>query len=144
MRQWLKERIKRYMVLPIIYGTLSRFLSALTLALLWNRFVNTAGLVPVSHAFTVLGLGFFALAWFNYLRLDGINLPLVKWLPLSQKKRSLGAFSDMSDYLDEEIVSLDELAQEERDACNLLVNTVCGVIFLLLPFAQLVLAAARA
>ncbi|MGI6163950.1 MAG: hypothetical protein ACOYEQ_08515 [Bacillota bacterium] len=55
----------------------------------------------------------------------------MKLLPLTTKKRS-HAFSDISDYLDEEVVSFDELAEEERHTCCLLANIICGAIFLLL------------
>lgn len=130
VRRWLRKHLKRYMIRPIIYKAFSRFLPALTLALLWDRFVNTANLVSPSYAYTILGLIFFALAWISYLRLDGIRLPVAKLLPLGTKKRSFGAFSDIPDYLDQEVVSFDELAEEERDTCSLLANMICGTAFL--------------
>jgi len=131
VKQWLKEHFKQHMIRPTIYKALSYFLAALALVLLWNRLVNTAGLLTMSYAYTIIGLFFLALAWLNYLRLDGIKLPLMKLLPLTTKKRS-HAFSDISDYLDEEVVSFDELAEEERNACCLFANIICGAIFLLL------------
>ncbi|MGI6643440.1 MAG: hypothetical protein ACOX3V_05535 [Bacillota bacterium] len=82
MTKWLQQRFKGHMVRPIFYRILARSLWALTIAQLWNRFVDTRGLVPLSHAFTVIGMGFLALAWFNYLHLDGIAIFLL--LPVAQ------------------------------------------------------------
>lgn len=120
------------MVSLIIYKTFSRFLCALTLALLWNRAVNTLGLRSIRFAYGVFGLCFFALAWVNYLRLDGINIPPVNWLPFSTRKRSFGSFCDIPDHLDEEVASFDGLADGERHICYLLANVICGIAFLFL------------
>ncbi len=85
----------------------------------------------MSYAYTIIGLFFLALAWLNYLRPDGIKLPLMKAAP-EHKDATPGAFTDISDYLDKEVVSFDELAEEERNACCLFANIICGAIFLLL------------
>ena len=55
---------------------------------------------------------------------DGIA-PLMKLLPLSTKTRPRGAFTDISDYLDKEVVSFDELAEEERNAAPSGVSCFC-------------------
>lgn len=117
MKQWLKKHFKQHMIRPAIYKTLSYFLSALALVLFWNRLVNAAALLPLSYAYTIIGLFFFALAWLNYLRLDGVKLPVMTWLPLSTRKRPRGAFSDISDYLDEEVVSV--YRQSNKEAVRL-------------------------
>lgn len=131
MKQWLQKHFQRYMIRPTIYKTLSYFLTALVFTLLWNRFVNTAVLLPMSYAYTIIGLFFLAAAWINYLRLDGIKLPLLRLIPGSKKKPP-GGLSDISDYIDEEVVSFDELAAAERNACCLLANITCGAIYLVL------------
>ncbi len=131
MKQWLKKHFKQHMIRPTFYKAFSYFLFALTLALFWNRFVNTAGRLHMSHAYTIMGLLFFALAWLNYLRLDGIKLPFMKRQPLRPKKRP-HVFSDISDYLGEEVVSFDELVEEERDTCCLVASIICGIIFFFL------------
>jgi hypothetical protein len=133
LTKWLRKNLKRYMFRPIIYKILAYFPTALVFVLLWNRFVNTAMYFPMSYAFTIVGLFFLALAWFNFLRLDGIKLPLRQLFSIARPpKRSLGALNDMSDYLDEEVISFAELTVEERETCRLLANTTCGVTFLVL------------
>lgn len=133
MARWLKGHLRRYMIGPIVRKAFSRFLYALTLALLWNRFVNT-GLVTIDYAYTILGVLFLAIAWFDYLRLDGINVPLMNLIPFNTKKRSSGAFGDMTDHLDEGGPSFDDLTQVDRDTCSLIANVSCGAIFLVLSF----------
>ena len=128
MARWLKGHLRRYMIGPIVQKTFSRFLYALALALLWNRFVNTAGLRSIDHAYTVVGMFFFALAWVDYLRLDGIRFPLIDWFGQRTRKRSSGPF----DYVDEEVVTYEGLAQEDRGVCSLLAHVICGIVFLLL------------
>ena len=70
-----KPRLERYMIRPVIYKTSSRFLCALTAALLWNEFVNTGGLWPKSRAFVFFGVLFAAAGWLAYLRVDGARIP---------------------------------------------------------------------
>lgn len=132
MKRWLQEHFQRYMIRPTIYKALSYFLVALVFALVWDRFVNTGGLLPMSYAYTVLGLFFLAAAWLSYLRLDGIKVPLLKLMPMGRKKQPFASFKDMSDYVDIEIVSFEELAEEERNVCCLLANIICGGIYLTL------------
>lgn len=133
MKQWLKKHLKPYMIRPTVYKAFSYFLTALVVVLFWNRFVNKGGSSPMSHAYTILGMFFFAAAWFNYLRLDGIKISVMSLLPIgTPKKRASGPFSDMSDHIDTEVVSFQELGQEERDTCCLLANIICGVVFFFL------------
>ncbi len=54
MKQWLRRHFKQYMIRPTIYKVFSYFLTALTLALLWDRFANTAGLLSISYAYTIM------------------------------------------------------------------------------------------
>ena len=138
MKRWLTKHVRRPMVSPIISVALSRFLTALALALAWNRFFNARQLLKVQHAYTVAGAVFFSFVWVNYLRLDGVNIPRLGQR-LSHgltrvKKRTIPAYSDMLDYVDEEIVSFHDLSQEERDVSCLVANAACGVVFLALAF----------
>ncbi len=135
MKAWLKRHLKRRMMRPIAYKAVSRFLVALTVALLWERYVNTGGLLPMSHAFTILGVIFLGMAWFNYLFLDGVRLelPLISRLrSFRKKKRPSGAFWDVPELLDQEPVAFEELPEEERYKCLLATNVICGAVFLLL------------
>ncbi|NLW16425.1 MAG: hypothetical protein GX033_02030 [Firmicutes bacterium] len=125
MEKWLKP----YLIRPTVYKTFSYFLTALAFALFWHRFVNRAHLYAISHAFTIIGVCFFAMAWFNYLRLDGVRLPRWKWPVLRRKPLP---FADMADYMDEEVISFEELAEEERNRCCLAASIFCGIIFFIL------------
>lgn len=131
MKRWLQKYFQPYMIRPTVYKALSYFLAALVFVLFWNRFVNK-GLLPLSYAYTVLGLFFLAAAWLSYLRLDGIKVPLLKLVPMGRRKQPLSGFADMSDYVDTEIVSFEELAEEERDICCLAANIICGTVYLVL------------
>jgi len=124
--KWLRQHLQPYMIRPTVYKTFSYFLTALAFALLWDRFVNTAGLFAISYAFTTLGVFFLALAWFNYLRLDGMNLPQWTWPRIKRKPLP---FADMADFIDEEVVSLEELAEEERHVCRLAASLICAIVF---------------
>jgi hypothetical protein len=135
VRRYLRKHVKRRMIRPIVYMTCSRFLCAVTLALLWNRYLNAAGLVSIGYAYTIIGLLFLALAWFSYLRLDGIKMPFARWLPLQPIKQSSGPYGDIPDYLDEGFVSFAELPEEERNICSLCANVVLSAVFLLLSLA---------
>ena len=64
--------------------------SVLTVVLLWDRYVNK-GLLPVGRdGCFVAALFLFGLAWLNYLRLDGLEVPHLltgKNRPEKKKKR---------------------------------------------------------
>ena len=118
---------------PIIYKSFARFIYGLTVALLWDRFVNLSGFVTArGFAFPVIGAFFLMLAWFCYLRLDGVKVPrLFKDAP--KKKRSkIHSYGDIADYADQHIVSFEELNEEQRELCILMADLVCGVLFLLI------------
>lgn len=62
-----------YMIRPILYKCVTRAALAVTALLLWDRYVNTAGRFSLLRdGCVVAGILFFCLAWFSYLRLDGV------------------------------------------------------------------------
>lgn len=137
MKQWVKTYFASHMIRPVVYKTFTRFIYALTLALLWNRFVRDKTGFPShwTHTFVVPGMLFLAMAWSNYLWLDGIRPPIAIKGRLAQlqqvlKKRRSDAFSSISDYVDTELISFDELSEDERRACNLISNLTCALLFL--------------
>lgn len=133
MRKWLRDHVGPHLVRPIIYKILSYLPTALVLTIVWKRFIDRAGVFPVSYAYTVIGVVFLASAWFSYLRLDGINLSIMQLLPIgTPKKRSSGPLRDMSDHIDVEVVSFAELSEEERATCRLLASIICSIIFFVL------------
>lgn len=134
MRSRLQKHLHRYLIRPIAYKTLSYFLTALIFSIVWNRWLNRQRLHSMSYIFSILGVIFLALAWIDYLRLDGVRIPrLGSWRlqrKLDKKEQTAGSFKDISDYIDEEVVTFAELSTEERDLCCLLANLICGLSYL--------------
>lgn len=135
MKTWFKKHYQPYMLRPTVYKAFARFIYSLTASLLWDRFVNK-GYFPKSHAFLFFGVLFAVLAWICYLQLDGVKMPhLTDWmtssLPQHKPERSYG---DMSDYVDEAVVSFSELEEEEKTVCKLFADLACAAVFLLLSF----------
>lgn len=118
---------------PIIYKSFARFVYGLTIALIWNKLVNISGFVTArGFAFPIIGVFFLVLAWFCYLRLDGVNVPRI-FKDRSKKKRSkIYGYGDIVDYADQHIVSFEELNEDQRELCILIADLVCGVLFLLI------------
>ena len=135
MIKWFKSRFKPYMTRPTVYQTFTRFIYALLISLLWDRFVND-GLLSKTYVFLFFGALFAILAWVSYLHLDGVRMPhLTDWLTSSlPQKKPERAYGDMSDYFEEEVVSYSELESDEKYLCRLLANLVCAVLYILLSF----------
>ena len=78
------------MIRPTIYRAVTKCAVMLTVVLLWDRYVNK-GLLPVGRdGCFVAALILFGLAWLNYLRLDGLEVPHLltgKNRPEKKKKR---------------------------------------------------------
>lgn len=125
-------RFERYLIEPIIYKTFARFIIFLTLGLLWNRFVND--LFPATYVFGILAILFFILAWFAYLRMDGIKVPKLERKLLDHRKKPPIMYGDMSDYVDEDRDPFEELEENEKELCILIADILCGIIFLIISF----------
>lgn len=121
------------MIRPTIYRAVTKCAVALTVVLLWDRYVNK-GLLPVGRdGCFAAALLLFGLAWLNYLRLDGLEVPHLltgKNRPEKKKKRRR-LTGDIADFADEHIVPFDELSEEEQLACSMAANLASGVIFLI-------------
>lgn len=127
MKARFKKYRKRYLVRPIVYRTLVKFLCALCVTLVWDRFVNTSGLFSRAHMFACMCVLFAANAWFAFLRLDGVRLPR---LPRPRSKKRDRARGGVTDYVDDPVVSFDELEPDQRDFCSFVSALVCVLIFL--------------
>lgn len=131
MIEKIKDTFEPYMIRPIIYQSVTRISIGFTLALLWDRYINTAGLLSmVEHAFFVVGMFFLAFAWLQYLRLDGVTLHHLLEEKQIKKKPKRHATADIADFADEKIISFDELEPEEKTICLLFSNLICMVIFM--------------
>lgn len=123
--------MKDYMIRPVIYKCITRSALAVTALLLWDRTINAGGQLSLMRdgCFTA-GALFLCWGWFSYLRLDGVTLHhLLEERKKRKKKRPRGS-SDIVDFADEHIVSFDELSDQERAACSLCANLICGLLFL--------------
>lgn len=131
MKVCFRNRLKKEHLRPIVYKTFSRGVLAVTLILLWNRFINQSGLLSVRvHGFFFAGAVFLALAWISYLRLTGIKIP--KFPEWPKRNKHINSYGDIADYCDEHIISFDELEENDRHMCTLIANLNCGLAFLLI------------
>ena len=121
---------KTYMIRPVLYKCVTRAALAVTALLLWDRFINTAGrLSLLGDGCFAAGLLFFCMAWFSYLRLDGVRIHHM--LEERKKKKPVRkSYTDIVDFADEHIRSFEELTEEERGICMLASNLICGIIFI--------------
>jgi len=119
---------KPYMLRPIIYKLTPRLVTGAVLALLWDRFFNTQKLFSMAeHAFFVLGIIFFAAAWVNYLKLDGMK---IHHLNESRKKETKHKLKFPVDYSDDAPSPADSLDTHDDATAALISNLLAGVFFI--------------
>jgi len=128
-----KYKPKRFK--PVIYKLLRRFVTGLVFALLWDRFFNTQRHFSIAgHAFFVLGAIFFALAWVNYLKIDGVKIHY-----LNENKEKAGRTKPKTgfliDYAEEEPSSPDstdsDYDEDEEAKTSFVSNLLAGICFML-------------
>lgn len=127
---------KKYMFRPILYKTVTKLVIAIVLVLLWDRYINTFGLPAAEYGCFCIGGIIFLMAWFEYLRLDGMGISHLNDKKQKKKKKRHSS-SDMADFVDEQVVSYSELEPEERALCRLLSDLLCGGILLIPGFLGL-------
>ena len=133
MKKKLQTLWNRQLIRPIIHMSFTRVVLSLTIALLWNEFVNINAALPMrTFAFLFLGIFLLAMGWMAYLRLDGIKMPTFDKRLFEWRKKPKRSYGDMIDHVDEYVISFDDLEENEKDVCRLTANILCGVIFLLL------------
>lgn len=121
---------KKFMFRPTLYKTVTKLLICVTLVLLWDRFLNSAGFPVAQYGCFCVGGIVVLLAWFEYLRLDGM---VVHHLDenIRKKPKERHRSKDIADFVDEKIISYSELEPEERCMCRLLSDLVCGGLLLI-------------
>ena len=134
----LKNIFKAYMIRPLIYKVLTKSSIILVICLLWNKFVNTSNVRSLTEdAFFVIGLIWVLFAWFQYLKLDGYTFQYVFRGKQKEKKKHMQ--KDMVDFVDEEIVSFDELEDEQKVVVNMFSNLITGMIYVLISIVCILL-----
>ena len=130
MKQFLKI-YKPIMLRPIIYKLIVRLVIGLVLALLWNRYLNTQKLYSiVEYAFFVLGIVFFAVAWFNYLKLDGMKIHHLNENQKKEKKKK-HILKFPIDFSDDMPSPADSLDPRDDAIATLISNAAAGICFAL-------------
>ena len=101
------------MLRPIIYQAVTRFSVGLAAALLLDRFVNVnqSQYSAAEFSFLAVGIILLAAAWINYLKLDGLESPFVDF-KFRKKKKKKHFKQDIVDFVDEKIISFDELQED--------------------------------
>ena len=125
----------RYLIRPVIYQVFTRFLISLCAVLLWNHFINGSVMrVNPGYGYAFFAIFYGLMAWLAYLRLDGLSVPKFDRRLFRRRKTPERRFGDMIDYVDEPIVSFDDLEDSEKDLTLLISNLITTVIFAVLSF----------
>ncbi len=118
---------KAYMVRPILYQCVTRCAVALAAVLVWDRFVPSS-LLAVRDGCLAAAVILLMMAWFVYLKLDGMMVHhLLEDRRKKKKKSKRRVGGDIADYVDEHIVSFDELEEGEQTACRLAADLLGAV-----------------
>ena len=119
-----------YMVRPILYQCVTRCAVALAAVLVWDRFVPSS-LLAVRDGCLAAAVILLMMAWFVYLKLDGMMVHhLLEDRRKKKKKSKRRVGGDIADYVDEHIVSFDELEEGEQTACRLAADLLAAALFL--------------
>ncbi len=133
MRKPRRKLYRKYMVRPIVHMFFTRAILALAASLLWNEFINIeAALSMRTFAFLFFGVLFLVMGWMAYLRLDGVRAPSFDRRLFEWKRKPKRIRGDLIDFVDEDVVSFDDLEEDERDFCRLVADILCGIAFLIL------------
>ena len=129
------EKIKKlmapdYMLRPVIHRSYYKLLVLLLIALVWHRFLD-ANALGLGHVFSILGILMLILVWFNYLKLDGVRIGHLFMDRAGSKKGRKHHSKDMIDFVDEKVISYNELDSDERTVVGLLSDLVSGVVYLI-------------
>ena len=134
----IKNIFKEYMIRPLIYKVVTKSSIIFAICLIWDKFVNVSNFRSLTKdAFFVIGFIWMLFAWFQYLKLDGYTFQYI--FREKQKKKKKHVQKDMVDFVDEEVVSFDELEDEEKVVVNMLSNLATGLIFVLISIVCILL-----
>jgi len=136
----LRDIWKRYMLRPMLYRCVTKCAVALAAILLWDRFINiNEALSPVRDGGFVAAAALLGMAWASYLRLDGLKFHylLEERRKKKERKKKRHWTKDMVDFVDEHVVSMEELSEDERALCGMLSSLLSALIFLIPALAAL-------
>ena len=127
---------RKFMFRPTLYKTVTKLAACAVIILLWDRYLNIWEVSIWEYGCFCVGGIVALLAWFEYLRLDGMIVHhLIE--DIRPKKKERHRSKDIADFVDEKIVSYSELEPEERALCRLLSDLLCGGLLLIPGFISL-------
>ena len=125
----IRSIYRKYMFRPTLYMTGRNLVIGIVLVLLWDRFLNPSNLSPLGHAGFCVGAVAGMLAWFEYLHLDGFAVHHLNE-NIRKKPKERHRSKDIVDFVDEKIISYDELEKDElilevlgRDLAHKIIKT---------------------
>ena len=121
---------------PTLYKTVTKLAVCAVIVLLWDRYLNPLGFSVLEYGCFCVGGIIALLAWFEYLRLDGMVVHHLNE-DIRKKKKERHRSKDIVDFVGEKIISYDELEPEERALCRMLSDLLCGGILLIPGFVGL-------
>lgn len=129
------EKLKKifdpdYMIRPLVYQAFTKIGVAFVFILLWSKFTGRVGAREILvNLFFVTGAIYLMLLWFQYLRLDGIQLKGIVY-KRKRKKPIRNGLTDIADFADEKILSFAELEDDERMVVRFLSDLVAAIFYL--------------
>lgn len=129
-------RTYSYLIQPAIYKIISRIFLGVTFSLFWNHFINKNEThIMVEKAFFFVGVVLLTMAWFNYIKLDGVSMTRIG----NRGKDKTGHKSkNIIDFLEEEVTS-DELEECDELLSAIIANILTGICFLTLSIIAIYL-----
>ena len=128
----IQKLFSREMVRPLIYKIFTRGILALFFFFFLHYFAPAgSGFSSFSNLSLGFGLLFILMALLAWLRLDGLKIPQLK-LPRLKRKDPPFLAGNMADHIDDEIVSFDDLDEEEQNCCVLLADAALAAVCLIL------------
>ena len=137
----LLHLLKPYTIRPLVYSCFSKTVVGFCGILVWDRFVNVKNTIPypiVGDGFFILALWFFSWAWFQYLAFDGMRTKFLTGLDYLAKKGRKHSNRQMMDFVNEKIITFDDLIEEEQIAVKLCSDVIVGLLFLFPGFIFLI------
>ncbi len=123
-------RMYSYLIQPTIYKITSRAFLGITFSLLWNHFTNkNETYIMVEKAFFFVGVVLLTMAWFSYLKLDGISIGMAR-KSNKRKDKSGHQSKNIIDFLEEDVTS-DELEEDDEILSAMIANIFTGICFLI-------------
>ncbi|WP_353097461.1 hypothetical protein [Tissierella praeacuta] len=120
-------RMYSYLIQPTIYKIILRVFLGVTFSLLWNHFINKNKIhIMVEKSFFFVGTVLLTMAWFNYLKLDGISITRKG---NKGKDKSGRQSKNIIDFLEEEVTN-DELEEDDELLSAIIANILTGICFL--------------